>query len=60
MMDLPKKTFLLLVVCLGVIGALEFYAISKGLDGVALSAAVGVIGVIAGHATKYWKRGKRQ
>jgi len=48
-----KSAFFLLAICVLAIAAVEIYAIGRGLDGTALSAVIGVIGVAVGYAGKY-------
>jgi len=47
------NAFTLLAICVLAIAAVEIFAISRGLDGTALSAVIGVIGVAIGYAGKY-------
>jgi len=47
------NAFILLAICIFAIAAVEIFAISRGLDGTALSAVIGVIGVAIGYAGKY-------
>ena len=44
------------IIAIIVIGALEAYALSKGLDGVALSASIGIIAGLGGYAIKVKKK----
>jgi succinate-acetate transporter protein len=60
MSDLPPKTFIVLLVCVCLIAVLEIYALRHNINGVALSASTGVLGIIVGHATKYLKRGQQR
>jgi len=47
------NAFILIAICIIAIAAVEIFAISRGLNGTALSAVIGVIGVAIGYVGKY-------
>jgi len=50
------NAFILLAICIIAIAAVEIFAISRGLNGTALSAVIGVIGVAIGYAGRFLVR----
>jgi len=50
------NAFILIAICIIAIAAVEIFAISRGLNGTALSAVIGVIGVAIGYAGRFLVR----
>jgi hypothetical protein len=53
MNDLSPNAFLIFMVSVVCVSLLEILAIHRGLDGTALSAAIGVIGLVIGYVGRY-------
>ena len=53
-----KPKYIVAILALLIIGGLEFYALSKGIDGTLFAAAVGAISAISGYVIRGMKNGR--